>query len=170
MQSKGKVEVGEAMIEFLDDGSGDTVVLIPGGGLDASYFDHFARRLAHAGFRAVAVNPRGAGESTGPLEGITLHTLAADVAGVIEALHGGPVHVLGHAFGNRVARCLAADRPDLVRSVILLAAGGLIAPPTPLGSAFRNAGDAKKSGPECAALGARWLSPASDPGVLKAVD
>jgi pimeloyl-ACP methyl ester carboxylesterase len=128
MQSKGKVEVGEAMIEFLDDGSGDTVVLIPGGGLDASYFDHFARRLAHAGFRAVAVNPRGAGESTGPLEGITLHTLAADVAGVIEALNGGPVHVLGHAFGNRVARCLAADRPDLVRSVILLAAGGLIAP------------------------------------------
>lgn len=128
MQSKGKVEVGEAMIEFLDDGSGDTVVLIPGGGLDASYFDNFARRLAHAGFRAVAVNPRGAGESTGPLEGITLHTFAADVAGVIEALNCGPVHVLGHAFGNRVARCLAADRPDLVRSVILLAAGGLIAP------------------------------------------
>jgi pimeloyl-ACP methyl ester carboxylesterase len=128
MQSKGKVNVGEAMIEFLDDGSGDMVVLIPGGGLDASYFDHFARRLAQAGFRAVAVNPRGAGESTGSLEGITLHTLAADVAGVIEALTGGAVHVLGHAFGNRVARCLAADRPDLVRSVILLAAGGLIAP------------------------------------------
>src|SRR5262247_2543322 len=128
MQSKGKVAVGEAMIEFLDEGSGDTGALIPGGGLDASYFDDFARRLAHAGFRAVAVNPRGAGESTGPLEGITLHTLAADVAGVIEALKCGPVHVLGHAFGNRVARCLAADRPDWVRSVILLAAGGLIAP------------------------------------------
>src|SRR5262249_60112124 len=57
-----------------------------------------------------------------------------------------------------------------VRSVILLAAGGLIAPPTPLGSAFRNAGDAKKSGPECAALGARWLSPASDPSVLEPVE
>jgi pimeloyl-ACP methyl ester carboxylesterase len=128
MPSKGKVAVGEAMIEFLIDGAGETVVLIPGGGLDASYFADCARRLAHTGWRAVAVNPRGAGASTGPLEGFTLHTLAADVAGIIEALDGGPVHVLGHALGNRVARCLAADRPDLVRSVILLAAGGLIAP------------------------------------------
>ncbi len=128
MQSKGKVQVGEAMIEFLADGSGDTVVLIPGGGMDASYFDDFARILANAGFRAVAVNPRGAGESMGPMEGLTLHSFAADIAGVIEALNCAPAHVLGHAFGNRVARCLAVDRPELVRSVILLAAGGLIAP------------------------------------------
>ena len=113
MQSKGTVDVGKALIAFLDDGSGDTVVPIPGGGLDASYFTNFAQRLAHAGFRAVAVTPRGAGESTGPFEGVTLHTFAADVAGVIEALNCGPVHVLGHAFGNRVARCLAADRPAL---------------------------------------------------------
>ncbi|MBW2623878.1 MAG: alpha/beta hydrolase, partial [Deltaproteobacteria bacterium] len=38
--------------------------------------------------------------------------------------------LVGHAFGNRVARCLAADRPDLVNCVILLAAGGK-APPLP---------------------------------------
>jgi pimeloyl-ACP methyl ester carboxylesterase len=36
--------------------------------------------------------------------------------------------VAGHAFGNRVARTLAADRPDLVHSVILFAAGGKVAP------------------------------------------
>jgi ATP dependent DNA ligase C terminal region len=35
MQVKGKVKVGEAMIEFVE-GSGDAVVLIPGGGLDAT--------------------------------------------------------------------------------------------------------------------------------------
>jgi pimeloyl-ACP methyl ester carboxylesterase len=128
MQSKGKVKVGLAAIEFLEEGSGDTVVIIPAGGLDANYFDDFARRLARAGFRAVAVNPRGTGESTGPLEGLTLHAWAADVVGVIETLDCGPVHVLGHALGQRVARCVAADRPDLVRSVIMLAAGGLIPP------------------------------------------
>jgi len=54
------------------------------------------------------------------MNGLTWHTLAADVAGVIEVLDCGPVHVLGHGFSNRLARCLAADRPDLVRSVILL--------------------------------------------------
>jgi pimeloyl-ACP methyl ester carboxylesterase len=135
-------------------GSGNAVVLLPNAGCSASYFEHFVHQLALAGFQSVAVNMRGVANSTGSLAGISLHDLAADVAAVIEALGCAPAHVLGHAFGNRVARCLAADRPDLVRSFILLAAGGLIAPPTPLGSAFRNAGDAKRSGPECAALGA----------------
>jgi hypothetical protein len=55
---------------------------------------------------------------------------------------------------------LAADRPAMVRSVILVAAGGLIAPPTSLGSMFRDAPPTKLTGPECVALGARWLSPA----------
>ncbi len=33
--------------------------------------------------------------------------------------------VLGHAFGNRLARAVATRHPDQVRGVILLAAGGL---------------------------------------------
>ncbi len=105
--------------------------------MGAGYFDDFARVLAHAGFRAVAVNPRGAGESAGPMEGLTLHHFAADIAGVIETFHCAPAHVLGHAFGNRVARCLAVDRPELVRSLTLLAAGGLIAPDAEAQAALR---------------------------------
>jgi pimeloyl-ACP methyl ester carboxylesterase len=128
VSAKSDVEVADARIEFLCDGAGDAVVLIPGGGFDASYFEGLARRIARAGFRAVAINPRGAGASTGRLEGLTLHTLAADVAAVIEALGARPVHVLGHGISNRVAQCLAVDRPDLVRSVMLLAGVGLIAP------------------------------------------
>ena len=34
----------------------------------------------------------------------------------------GPAFVVGHAFGNRVARMLATDRPDLVRAISLVAA------------------------------------------------
>jgi len=58
----------------------------------------------------------------------------------------------------------------MVRSVILVAAGGLIGPPTPLGSTFRDAPSTKLMGPECVALGARWLSPASDPNILASVE
>jgi hypothetical protein len=32
----------------------------------------------------------------------------------IENVGGAPVVLAGHAFGNRLARMLAADRPDLV--------------------------------------------------------
>jgi pimeloyl-ACP methyl ester carboxylesterase len=162
--------IGVASLECTLHGAGETVVLLPNAGCSASYFQYFARQLALAGFQTAAINMRCVANSSGPLAGVSLHDLAADVAGVIEALGCARVHVLGHAFGNRVARCLAADRPDLVRSVILLAAGGLIAPPTPLGSAFRNAGEAMRSGPECAALGARWLSPASDASILEPVE
>jgi pimeloyl-ACP methyl ester carboxylesterase len=38
--------------------------------------------------------------------------------------------VAGEDFGNRVARMLAASHPELIRSVILLAAGGKV-PPKP---------------------------------------
>src|ERR1700739_2840622 len=117
---------------------------------------------------------RGTGESRGSLDGITLHDLAADVAGVLEAMDCGPAHLVGHAFGNRGARCLAGDRPSLLRrvtSVTLLAAGGLIGPPTPVGTAFRNATEVKMNGSDCVTvLGARWLSPASDPKILRRVE
>jgi pimeloyl-ACP methyl ester carboxylesterase len=114
---------------------------------------------------------RGTGESRGSLDGISLHDLAVDVAEVLQAMDCGPAHLVGHAFGNRVARCLAADRPSAVRSVTLLAAGGLIGPSTPLGDPFRSAIEAKMSGSDCVTvLGARWLSPASDPKILAHVE
>src|SRR5690606_24666268 len=40
-----------------------------------------------------------------------------------------PVVLIGHAFGNRLARTTTADRPGLVAHVSLLACGGLIKMP-----------------------------------------
>jgi pimeloyl-ACP methyl ester carboxylesterase len=124
----GIVKLGDADIQYFSQGEGEAVVLLPGGSLDVGYLEGLADAVAKAGYRVVRINFRGAGKSTGPEEGVTLHTLAGDVAGVIEALKLGPANVGGHAFGNRVARMLAADRPELVRSVILFAAGGKLAP------------------------------------------
>lgn len=116
---------GEAVIEYFSQGQGDAVVLLPGSGFGVAYLEPLAEALARGGYRAVRINPRGAGKSTGPVDA-TYHARAADVNCVIEALRLGPVHVVGHAFGNRIARTFAADHPDLVRSVTLLAAGGKV--------------------------------------------
>jgi len=76
-----------------------------------------------------------------------------------------------HKLRRRSSACLAVDRPSLVRSVTLLAAGGLIGPATPLGTSFRNATEVKMNGSDCVTvLGARWLSPASDPKILARVE
>lgn len=122
------VKLADANIEYFSQGQGEVVVLLPGGSLNVTYMEPLAQTLADAGLRAVRINPRGAGKSTGTAKGVTLHDLAGDVAGVIRSLDVGPVNVAGHAFGNRVARMLAADHPELVKSVILFAAGGKVQP------------------------------------------
>src|SRR4051794_41945040 len=106
---------------------------------------------------------RGVGGSRGSLDGATLHDLAGDVAGVIKAIGCGPAHLVGHAFGNRIARCLAVDQPSLVRSVTLLAAGGLIAPPPgAVGTHLFQATPGQMNGGGCVyVLGGRWVSPAT---------
>jgi pimeloyl-ACP methyl ester carboxylesterase len=162
------IGVGAASLECTVGGSGDPLVVLANAGCSTGYLESFGKRIA--GSQIIAINMRGVGASRGPLGNATLHDLASDVAGVLDALQCGPAHILGHAFGNRIARCLAADHPAMVRSVILVAAGGLIGSSTPLGSAFRDAPPTKLMGPECVALGARWLSPASDPTILASVE
>ena len=103
-------------------GRGPRVVMMPSLGRGASDFFVIAERLAAAGYRALCPEPRGLGGSQGSLHGITLHDFAKDIAMVIEHDGGGPTVVAGHAFGNFVARTMAADYPKLVRAVVLLAA------------------------------------------------
>jgi pimeloyl-ACP methyl ester carboxylesterase len=95
-------------------------------GRGAEDFNALSNRLVNAGYQAILPQPRGIGGSTGPLEGISYHDFAADVAATVRELVGGPATVLGHAFGSRVARTLASDHPNLVKRLILLAAGGMV--------------------------------------------
>jgi len=125
---EGIVKLSDSSIEYFSRGQGEAIVLLPGGTLTVGYLDGLAEALAKAGYQVVGINFRGSGKSTGPGKGVTLQTLADDVAGVIRALNLGPVHVAGNDFGNRVARMFAASHPDMTRSVILLAAGGKIQP------------------------------------------
>lgn len=122
-------ENGTVSIEALIDGEGPTVVMIAALARPATDFDALAERVAEAGYTAVRLHQRGIGRSSGPMTAVTLPDLAGDVAVVIERVDRGPAVVIGHAFGQRVARMLATMRPDLVKGLIMLAAGGRIAPP-----------------------------------------
>src|ERR1700739_860210 len=137
MQQHRTIEVGDATLDCTVCGSGAPVVLLANAGCSTGYFDHLGHALVTGGFQTISINMRGVGGSCGSLDDATLHDLAGDVAGVIKAIGCGPAHLVGHAFGNRIARCLAVDQPSLVRSVTLLAAGGLLAPPAPLGAPLR---------------------------------
>ncbi|MGV8995711.1 MAG: alpha/beta fold hydrolase [Parvibaculaceae bacterium] len=117
---------------------GVPVVMLASLGRPASDFDEVASSLADAGYRVTLPDPRGIGGSSGPMEGLTLHDLAEDVAAVIKSLGVGPVILLGHAFGNRLTRTTAADYPHLVSRIVLLACGGLIEMPHEARAALMN--------------------------------
>ena len=129
----------DARIEYFVAGPtrGETVVLLPSYARSVSDLNELATALHGSGYHTVAVQPRGVDGSTLPSTDITLHTLARDVVAVLD--HEGlrePVHVIGHAYGNRIARTLATDHPGRVGALVLLAAGGVEPTPPETGRAI----------------------------------
>jgi pimeloyl-ACP methyl ester carboxylesterase len=104
-------------------GHGHPVLLIPSLGRGVDDFNTIARLLAAQGYMSILPEPRGIGGSSGPAPA-DLFDLAQDCVAVLSSLCRGPVDVVGHAFGNRVARALASLDPGRVRALALLAGGG----------------------------------------------
>lgn len=79
------------------------------------HLDYFAQKR-----RVLTIDQRGHGQSGhGPLGEYTFARLTDDLIAVIEVAAPGPVHILGHSMGGRIAMQTAITRPDLVRSLIL---------------------------------------------------
>jgi pimeloyl-ACP methyl ester carboxylesterase len=131
----------DVRIDVIAEGRGPLIVMLPSRGRDSEDFDEVAERVAAAGFRVLRPQPRGIGESHGKLDGLTFHDFARDIAAVIEHERAGPAVIVGHAFGNWVARMTAVDHPPLVRGVILAAAGAKSFP-AELSEAVNKSGDA----------------------------
>src|SRR5215471_4550321 len=91
------VEYANVRIEAIVEGSGPSIVILPSSGRGGEDFDPVAARLARAGFKVIRPQPRGIGRSAGPMNGITLHDFARDVAHVIVAEADGPAVIVGHA-------------------------------------------------------------------------
>lgn len=87
----------------------------------------FAAQVAHfAGrYRCIAYDHRGQGRSAEDrAKSIAIETVYQDAVALLEALNPGPVHFLGLSMGGYVAMRLAVRRPDLLRSLILMATTG----------------------------------------------
>ena len=128
MSDRSVIDGPDGPLEVHVYGTGPAVALVASLGRGADDFDDLAGRLAAAGYCALALEPRGVGASTSPLEGVTMAGLADDVAAVVRTVADGRATIVGHAFGNRIARMVATRHPEVVESVVLLACGGLVPP------------------------------------------
>jgi pimeloyl-ACP methyl ester carboxylesterase len=133
------VRSADGEIDVIVEGAGPLIVLLPSRGRDSEDYDEVAQGLAQAGFRVLRPQPRGIGKSSGSLQNLTLHDYARDVAAVIRH-YGGPAVIVGHAYGNWVARMTAVDHPALVRGVVIAAAAAKKYPPE-LSIAVTKSGD-----------------------------
>jgi pimeloyl-ACP methyl ester carboxylesterase len=152
-RTRGIVAYDDVRLDVIAEGSGPLVILLPSRGRGSEDFDELAAGIAAAGFRVLRPQPRGAAGSTGPMKGLTLHDFARDMAEVIRHEGGGPAVMVGHAFGNWVARMTAVDHPELVRGVVIVAAAAKAYPNgfaggKELSEAVRLAGDTKLSDEE----------------------
>lgn len=99
-----------------------TVLLIHGFADAAGSFDLVAPRLSLAGYRVVAPDLRGFGETSWPPRTGYYHfpDYVADVDALIRALDLRDLLVVGHSMGGTVATLLVGARPRHVRGVALL--------------------------------------------------
>ena len=105
------------------DGEGPPVLVVTGG--QAFMQRPTPQRVERDAGRVAAVLPRGRGfvllgYDPAPAQGHSLSTIAGDVAAIITEL-GPPVQVVGISYGGLVALRVAADHPDLVSHLVLLA-------------------------------------------------
>ncbi|HEY3354784.1 MAG TPA: alpha/beta fold hydrolase [Polyangia bacterium] len=116
------IDAGGARLHVVTEGQGPLVLLLHGFPEFWFSWRHQMGALAAAGFRAAAPDLRGYGRSEKPrgVGAYRLEALAADVAGLIRALGGGPATVVGHDWGGAVAWHAAARYPALVERLVVM--------------------------------------------------
>ena len=115
---------GEGYMAWRCWGNGRPLVLLHGGTGSWTHWIHNVLPLAATHSVWVPDMP-GYGESADPPRGSAIGALAALVADGIECLVAEPVDLAGFSFGGLVAGNLAAARPEGVRRLVLVGAGGL---------------------------------------------
>lgn len=113
------IAVGDFTVGYIDEGSGEPVVMVHGGESDRTQFTALRPHLGD-GVRAISYDQRDSGVTSGPAQPYGMGELSDDLAGFIGALGLSDVHVFGTSFGGALAQQFALRHPDKVRSLILV--------------------------------------------------
>lgn len=157
------VRGGESEIVTCVDGEGPALVVLPSFGRDGLRdFDRFTDGLVDEGWCVLRPQPRGVAGSVGPMAKVDLKILAEDVAHVVRQLANNRAVILGHAFGNFLARVLSVEHGELVRGVILAAASATRVPPEINETPFIAGDPTRPKAERLAALEKAFFAPGHD--------
>lgn len=118
-----EVRVNGIKLFYQMEGTGPTLLFLHALGLDHTIWRHQFDAF-RGSYTVVAPDLRGHGRSDKPPGPYTIDELAADVASLLSRERLWPATVVGLSLGGMVAMALAADHPELVRALVVVAAIG----------------------------------------------
>jgi 3-oxoadipate enol-lactonase len=116
-------KIGAVDIYYEEQGQGDPVLLAPPSWWPCDTWKVSVVPFLSKRFRAIVFDCRGTGYSSKPDNGYTIEQFAKDCAGLLEYLKVSGCHAAGFALGGQIAQALAIQRPDLVATLTIAAAG-----------------------------------------------
>ena len=121
-----RVRVGEVTLHAEDTGDGPAVLLLHGFPDSLHLWREVTPLLLAGGYRVIAVDQRGFGESDAPVgrRRYAFGRLVGDMIALLVALGvEGPVRVMGHDWGTVVAWGLAMWHPERVSAAVAISVG-----------------------------------------------
>jgi pimeloyl-ACP methyl ester carboxylesterase len=111
-------------MHYVDEGQGLLVLLLHGYPFLWYLWRHQIKALAAAGYRVVAPDQRGYGQTDCPdgVDSYDMTHLVGDVVGLMNALEIDSAVLIGQDWGSPVVYNTALMRPDLVRGVLMMCA------------------------------------------------
>ena len=116
------VQANGINIHFAEKGQGPIILFLHGFPEFWYSWRHQIHALASLGYRAVAPDLRGYGDSEAPADvnSYTCFHLVGDLIGLLDAIAADKVLVVGHDWGAIIAWYLCLFRPDRVKALVNL--------------------------------------------------
>ncbi len=135
-------EINGIRLAYAEAGAGPLVLLVHGWPEIAHSWRNQIPALAAAGYRAVAPDMRGYGESSAPADiaEYTILHLVGDLVGLLDHLGAAEAIVVGHDWGAPVAWHAALLRPDRFRAVAAMSVAHTLRPAKAPLATLRHAG------------------------------
>ncbi len=118
-----KANLGEIEIYYEEQGRGEVVLLAPPSWWPCETWNVGVVPFLSMRYRTIIFDVRGTGYSSKPEHGYTISQFAQDCAALLAYLGISRCHAVGFALGGQIVQALAIERPDLVATLTIAAAG-----------------------------------------------
>lgn len=122
------VDVNGSTMAYVEDGAGDALICIHGGGPGASGISNYRQNigpLAASGRRVIVPDLPGYGGSPNKATAEAIYEgFAGDILGLMDALNVEKASFIGNSLGGGTTLALALNHPDRVEKMILMGPGG----------------------------------------------